>query len=182
MGTHVVPDINRLVFCDARFRRLPGRCGVGDWDWEDCVQEAYLALLVGHPDWTVDEPRAWAWLRRVARNKAVDIRRGLQRHPHRSLDERTFNPRGVRGPDLPYKDVALYGMCITKGGTDRQVNDCSNPVLGGNCCASVSGQCSGYQWGYPFTGRLGKSCIYYGDLCSNFQQCGSATWYIVPCR
>ncbi len=77
MKPHADRHGDRVALPDARLKRLAARRGVCAWDWEDCVQEAWLALLLEHPDWTLDEPRSWAFLRCVAHNKAVDVRRGL---------------------------------------------------------------------------------------------------------
>ena len=71
----------RLLECLAR------RCHVPLSDCEDCVQEAFLTLLIAHPDWPMDAPRTIAWLRVVTRNRAMDYHRGRQRHPSVRLDD-----------------------------------------------------------------------------------------------
>lgn len=80
--------------------RVTARCGAPAHEREDCVQEAWFALLVRHRDWPLDDPRTWRWLQRVARNKAIDAhrrgRRGLK-----SLDREVRTPSAFIGPDRP---------------------------------------------------------------------------------
>jgi RNA polymerase sigma factor (sigma-70 family) len=63
----------------AELSRRAAHYGVPACECEDCVQEAWLALLMCHPDWRPDGPRARAWLFAVVRNKAVDLHRRVKR-------------------------------------------------------------------------------------------------------
>ena len=47
-------------------KRLMMQCQVPASASEDCIQEAWLALLERHPDWDLSEARASAWLLAVA--------------------------------------------------------------------------------------------------------------------
>ncbi len=71
----------------ARLKRFAMRCRVADSECEDCIQEAWLALLQRHPDWALDQPRTRAWLFAVVRNKARDCHRQAHRHQSQSADD-----------------------------------------------------------------------------------------------
>ncbi len=71
----------------ARLNRLARRCRAPACDCDDCVQDAFLALLKAHPDWMMDDPRTVAWLAGVVRNKALDLHRLSQRRTITLLDE-----------------------------------------------------------------------------------------------
>jgi len=88
MWQHSFSDGADFALLGARLKRLTARYGVPVGEREDCVQETWLALFLEHPDWATDEPRCWAWLRRVAHNKALDVHRRARRHSLVSLDER----------------------------------------------------------------------------------------------
>jgi hypothetical protein len=65
--------------------------------------------------------------------------------------------------------------CYKLGTPASQINDCSLPADGGNCCAMCASGCSNYLWGTPAIIRGGKSCTPggVGDVCSNPQSCGT---------
>ncbi len=95
-------DMGRLVLLvEARLKRLIMRCGVPALECEDCIQEAWVALLKKHPSWRPDETRTIVWLLAVAHNKAMDFRRRFQRHPCRSIDD----------PDSIPFEVVLRSSC-----------------------------------------------------------------------
>jgi RNA polymerase sigma factor (sigma-70 family) len=78
---------NRFPSIETCLKRLMRRCRVPSCDCEDCIQEARLALLNAHPDWTLEEPRTIAWLFAVARNKARDFHRARKRHRVEQLND-----------------------------------------------------------------------------------------------
>jgi RNA polymerase sigma-70 factor (ECF subfamily) len=79
-------------FVAARLRGLLFHHRVPVSECEDCVQEAWLALVTEHPDWGPAEARTRAWLCAVARNKALDFHRRLQRHPSRRIQDLPSHP------------------------------------------------------------------------------------------
>jgi DNA-directed RNA polymerase specialized sigma24 family protein len=84
---------------ESRLRGLLISCHVPESEWADCVQEAWLALLMKHSDWPLDGPRTVAWLRTVTCNRAFDLHRRLKRHPSRRLDD--LPPDVVRDDSTP---------------------------------------------------------------------------------
>ncbi len=70
-----------------RPRILVACLGLPRSEREDCVQEAWLALLRKHPDCTLEEPDTQAWLCVVVRKKAIDHHRHRRRHPVQSIEE-----------------------------------------------------------------------------------------------
>ncbi|MGC8638282.1 MAG: sigma-70 family RNA polymerase sigma factor [Isosphaeraceae bacterium] len=101
MGTGPDPDGDVLSLLDALLKRSAAWRGVQTCDRDDCVQDAWLALFVEHPDWCLADPRCRAWLRSVVRNKAVDVVRRLQRHPDEPLDEQAFVSHWAESSDDP---------------------------------------------------------------------------------
>ena len=101
MGSSPDPDGDVLSLLDALLRRQTDGRGVQACDWDDRVQDAWLALFVEHPDWNPADPRCRAWMRIVARNKAVDVVRRLQRHPDLPLDGQAFASPWVEASDGP---------------------------------------------------------------------------------
>ena len=101
MGTGPDPDGEVLSLLDALLRRSTVMRGVQTCDCDDCVQDAWLALFAEHPDWNPADPRCQAWLRIVARNKAVDVVRRLQRHPDEPLDGQAFVSHWAESSDDP---------------------------------------------------------------------------------
>ena len=87
MGDYLDSHTSCFQSIGPRLKRLIRRCRVPDCDCEDCIQEAWLALLNAHPDWTLDEPRTISWLGTVARNKARDFHRARIRHRVQQLDD-----------------------------------------------------------------------------------------------
>lgn len=73
-------------------------CHISREDAEDLLLEVFLAALE-HPHFSaIEEQAQWAWLRRVAHNKVVDLYRHSLRHPSVTL-ERLAEPL--------YEDEAL---------------------------------------------------------------------------
>ena len=70
-----------------RLRILVACLGLPRSEREDCVQEAWLALLRKHPDCTLEEPDTQAWLCGVVRKKAIDHHRHRRRHPVQSIED-----------------------------------------------------------------------------------------------
>ena len=68
----------------ARYHCLPAS------DRDDCVQEAFLALLKTHPEWRLDDHKTKAWLAGVVRNQALDIRRFKHRRSLTLLGDLAF--------------------------------------------------------------------------------------------
>ncbi len=80
-----------------RLRILVACLGLPGSEREDCVQEAWLALLRKHPDCTLEERNTQAWLCGVVRKKAIDHHRRQRRHPVQSIEE--VGKLAAKGPD-----------------------------------------------------------------------------------
>ncbi len=72
--------------------RVALRHGVPHPDCQDCAQEAFLALVIAHPDWPILTPRTIAWARGVVRYKALIYHRQRRQHPSVSLEEMGYFP------------------------------------------------------------------------------------------
>ena len=92
------------------------RHGVPHPDYEDCAQQVLLALLIAHPDWSIEapSPRAVAWIRGAARLVALDYHRQRRRHPSVSL--------GELGWVLPDKLSLLSNREAERGGTEPGID------------------------------------------------------------
>jgi RNA polymerase sigma-70 factor, ECF subfamily len=112
---------------EARLKRLALRCHLPPCECEDCVQEAWLALLEAHPDWALDEQRTTSWLQRVVHNKAADFHRGRNEVVVSQLDEmsqfRAFDPASIpRGADPDSHDSPKLQDCLKQlGAVNREI-------------------------------------------------------------
>ncbi|MGC8641789.1 MAG: sigma-70 family RNA polymerase sigma factor [Isosphaeraceae bacterium] len=100
VGEFSFPDGADFAIVEDRLRRLASRWGLRTCDGDDCAQEALLALLARHRDWSPDDPRTWLWLRRVLRHKVMDVYRRAHRQRGVPLDESApTSATAARAPD-----------------------------------------------------------------------------------
>jgi RNA polymerase sigma factor (sigma-70 family) len=100
-----------FVSIGALLRSVTIRFRVPSSEREDCVQEAWLALLEKHPDWPLEEPRTLAWLVAVTRNQAINFHRRIQRQRSRRIADLAFLAIDER---FPRKDPEIDPVSPTE--------------------------------------------------------------------